>query len=191
MMYLIKTFSLLLAALILSACSMQGMAEKMVPANVLADHNAQIDALLNEDLSRLESAFAGALDFETPETIAQMDQILAAVPGGAEVRRDYVGVESSAAISAANGKTRDIGLMTEVQTEDGFMLVSAQYGLAQDGSCCRLLGLNVKRHDSSPIRAGLASAAKVGKFIGLGFLLLIGVLVFWLVRRQRKLRRAR
>jgi hypothetical protein len=185
----LKYIGYVFCAILLAACSMEGMAEKMVPEDVRADHAAHIDALLAGDDSRIRSAFKDDLDFESDAIMKQMESITAAVPEGKELRRDYVGVNSNASISTESGRSRDIDLISEVQTEAGFMLVTSKYGLDATDTCCRLMNINVESFDTSPIRAGLETAMRVAKWVGLGVLLSIILLVTFLIRRSRKRRR--
>jgi hypothetical protein len=185
----LKYIGYVFCAIFLAACSMEGMVEKMVPEDVRADHAAHIDALLAGDDSRIRSAFKDDLDFESDAIMKQMESITAAVPEGKELRRDYVGVNSNASISTESGRSRDIDLISEVQTEAGFMLVTSKYGLDATGTCCRLMNINVESFDASPIRAGLETAMRVAKWVGLGVLLSIILLVAFLIRRSRKRRR--
>jgi hypothetical protein len=187
-MSVLKYIGYVFCAILLAACSMEGMAEKMVPEDVRADHAAHIDALLAGDDSRIRSAFKDDLDFESDAIMKQMESITAAVPEGKELRRDYVGVNSNASISTESGRSRDIDLISEVQTEAGFMLVTSKYGLDATDTCCRLMNINVESFDASPIRAGLETAMRVAKWVGLGVLLSIILLVTFLIRRSRKRR---
>lgn len=182
-----KYLSILFAALIFSACSMQGMVEKAVPENVIADHAAHVDRLLEKDTSRIETAFK--LEAVDEASQKQLDQLLANVPDGAEIRRDYVGMNSAVAVNVGEGKTRDINLVSEVQTDAGFMLVTTQYALDGAGDCCMLTNINVEKFETSPMRETLETFARVGKIIGIIILLGILGLVFFLTRRSRRKKR--
>ena len=179
-----KYLVVLLAAFALTACSLEGMVEKAVPEDIRADHNAHVDSLLAKDTSRIEAAF----DLDTSDSDVQrsLKGILDNVSGGKEIRRDYVGMNSASSFSSSEGKTRDINLVTEIQTEGGFMTVTGQYALGADGECCVLTNINAVKSETSPIRAGLEALKKGAKIAGIIILLLIGGLVFFLVRRGRK-----
>ena len=180
MKYLIS----LCAAFALTACSIQGMVEKTVPEDVRSDHMAHIDKLLAKDMSRIERAFD--LDVSDPETQKNINMILENIPDGKEIRRDYVGVNSAASVSVGEGKSRDINIVSEIQTEGGYMTVTGQYALGADGECCVMTNINVAKFDTSPVRQSLETVKKIAKIVGLTFLLLIAGLVFFLVRRRRK-----
>jgi len=180
-----KYLTILFAAFALAACSIEGMVEKSVPENVRADHADHIDKLLARDTSLMEKAFD--LDLENDETQSQIAAILEAIPDGKEIRRDYVGMNSSSRISVGEGQSRDINLVSEIQTEGGFLTVTSQYALDANGDCCALTNINVAGFESSPVRAGLEAAAKIGKMIGLGALMgVVALAAFLIFRRRRK-----
>ncbi len=180
---------LIIASIFLSACSIQGMVEKTVPEDVRADHNAHIDRLLAKDTSRIETAFK--LDSNDPDVQQNLKGILDRVSNGKEIRRDYVGVNSATSISSGAGKSRDINLVTEIQTEGGFMTVTGQYALGADGVCCVLTNITVEKFESSPIRIVWETAAKIGKFVGLFFLGIVILTVLLVMRSNKKKRAAR
>jgi cbb3-type cytochrome oxidase subunit 3 len=102
-----------------------------------------------------------------------------------------VGVNSATAISSGAGKSRDINLVTEIQTEGGFMTVTGQYALGADGVCCVLTNITVEKFESSPIRIVWETAAKIGKFVGLFFLGIVILTVLLVMRSNKKKRAAR
>ena len=166
------------------------MVEKSTPESVRADHAAHIDSLLAKDKSQILSAFD--LDEEEESVQEQLSGVFDEVPGGKEIRRDYVGFESSTSFGTSDGKSRDISITTEVQTTDGFMTVMGQYALNEKtGECCKLTNLNVQKYDSSPLRDTLESAGKIMKIVGLIFLAAIALIIFLILRRSRKKRAAR
>lgn len=179
-----RYLQVLFAAFVLTACSIEGMVEKAVPEDVRADHMAHIDRILEKDMSRIEAAFD--LDVSDPDIQKNLQGILDNVSDGEEIRRDYVGMNSASSISVGKGQTRDISLVTEIQTEGGYMTVTGQYALGADGNCCVLTNINVVKSDTSPMREGLEMFKKIAKIAGMIILLLIGGLVFFLVRRKRK-----
>ena len=187
----IRIFCLSIVALFLSACSMEGLADKMVPADVLADHNAHIDAMLAGDMSTVKAAFKDDVDLADPAIVQRFAEMKATIPDGPEIRRDYVGVSSSASASLGDGKSRDIALITEVQTEGGFLTVNSQYTLRSSGECCRLISVNVEKFETSPLREGMEMAGRVARTIGLVILCMMVLLVVLLVWRMRVLRRRR
>jgi len=179
-----KHLYLTLSALILSACSIQGMVEKTVPENVLADHAAHIDKLLERDTTLIAKAFE--LDLEDPETQELIAEVLANVPKGDEIRRDYVGMNNSTSFSAGEGKSRQINLVSEIQTQSGFMTVTSDYSLDEKGECCRLTNIHVQSYETSPVRETLETFKKVAKIIGIIFLIAIFAIILIIVRVMRK-----
>lgn len=180
-----RYLAIIFAALMLTACSIQGMVEKTVPENVRADHTAHIDRLLAKDTSRIEQAFD--LDMSDPDTQESVNGILANVSEGAEIRRDFVSMNSSSSVKSGQGKSRDISLTTEVQTEGGFMTVTGQYALGPDGECCVLTNISAEKFESSPIRASLEALKKGAKLAGLIILLFVlGLVAFLMIRKRRK-----
>jgi len=162
---------LIFMSICLSACSIQGMVEKTVPENVRVDHNAHIDQLLAKDKAQITRVFEFVIKGD--DTDEKLVALFENVPEGKEIRRDYVGMNSSKGISSSEGKRHNISLVTEVQTHGGFMLVTSQYALSADGSCCALTELTAAASDSSPIRAALETAVKIGKLVGIIVLILI------------------
>jgi len=184
-----KNLCLILTAILLSACSIQGLVEKTVPANVLEDHAAHIDKLLERDTARMVAAFD--LDLEDTETQDKLEMILENVPTGDEIRRDYVGLNTSSSLSTSEGKSRNINLVSEVQTQTGFMTVTSDYTLDAQGECCIITNIYVQPFETSPMRETIETAKKVSKIIGIFFfitVLLILFLVIYLIRKKKKAR---
>lgn len=169
-----------LALCFLTACSMNGMAEKMVPEHILAKNDAVIENVLaaNADYFtefNAEDAAKAKVYFEENTSKGKM------------LRKDFVGVNTQSSITAGEGKSKNIDLTVEVQTEQGFTLISTQYALDAEGNCCALRNVTSAKHDTSPIRAGLETTMKVLKAVGLIFLIgLIGLIVFLTRRSKRK-----
>ena len=175
---------ILWSAIFLSACSIEGMVEKAVPENVRADHTSHIDDLLVKDTARIIDIFG--LDM-TDETVQKsLEDMLGQVPEGQEIRRDYVGMNSSSSLSTGEGKSRNIELVTEVQTQAGFMTVTSQYTLNDAGQCCALKNMVVKKYDQSPMRKTWETAAKIGKVFGILLLISLALILFFVIRASRK-----
>lgn len=178
MMYF-RVFCLGVAVFLLSGCNMDKMAAKMVPANVL-EKNAAV----------VENVLAANADYFTEFNADEMDKAKAFfeenTSKGKVLRQDFVGVSTSTSIKAGEGKSKDIAIDVEVQTEDGFTLISTKYALDKNGNCCALANVNAQKFESSPIRAGLETTMKVLKAIGI--ILLIGIigLIIFLVRRSKR-----
>lgn len=178
-----RVFIGLMAALTLTACSIEGMVEKTVPENVRADHAAHIDRLLDRDMSRIVRAFD--LNLEDEEVRKSLEGILDNVSNGKEIRRDYVGMNSSFHQSRA-GRVRDVNLVTDVQTEFGFMTVTGKYKSMSNDQFLKLVNIEVVKSDTSPIRQGLESLKKVMKIVGFVLSTVALSLVLFLLRRRRR-----
>ena len=175
-----KYFYLIIATFILSACSIQGMVEKAVPENVRANHNAHIDTLLAKDKQKLIKLFEAGEGNQ--EATNKLTLVLENIPDGKEIRRDYVGMNSSSKFSH-EGNSRYIHLITEVETETGFMTVTSQYALDSDGTCCALTNINVVASETSPVRAALEIARIVGI---ISLTLILGLIALAIFRSRRR-----
>jgi predicted RND superfamily exporter protein len=162
-----------LAALTLTACSMEAMSEKRVPPDVRAAVNAQIDQLIAGETQFIFDAFPD--DQDNPDFRAQIEKMSANVPNGEELSRDVVGVIGSTeqAYSDTQGAVRrgTYNLAYELKFEDGYLLVQTAHTLDDTGQCCALRAINATRSDASPMSADQVGRAKLFKFLGLFFLI--------------------
>lgn len=170
---MIRALLLILTATLLSACSMEAMSEKRVPADVRDAVNAQIDQLITGDTDFIFDAFPE--DQDNPEFRAQVSQMVANVPDGAELSRDVVGVIGSTeqAYSDTQGAIRrgTYNMAYELAFEDGYLLVQTASTLDEDGECCVLRAINATRSEASPMREDQVRRAKLFKFLGIFFLI--------------------
>lgn len=174
-----KTLFLIFTTLILSACSMNGMAEKMVPAHILKKNDAVIENVLSANADYFT-------EFDASEIEKAKVYFEENTSKGKMLRKDFVGVNTQTSISSGQ-KSKNIDLTVEVQTQDGFTLISTQYALDEGGECCALRNVTSAKHETSPVRAGLETTMKVLKAVGLIFLIgLIGLIVFLVRRSKRK-----
>jgi len=173
---------LTLFALILSACSMQEMVEKAVPENVRANHTAHIDEILSKNKTKMVEALN--LDLENVNVQERLTDIFENIPSGEEIRRDYVGMESSSGFGENSATT--IKLTTEIQTEDGFLTVTGLYKSAHGEPCCTLIDMNAWASDSSPARKTWKLMGKIGRVFGISILGLISGLIGYLILRRRR-----
>ncbi|WP_298916760.1 hypothetical protein [uncultured Algimonas sp.] len=141
-----------IAALFLSACSMEAVSEKRVPADVRADVNAKIDRLVAGDTQFILDAFPD--DSGNPDLAAQIEQMRTNVPDAPELSRHVVGVMGSTqqAYSDTQGSVRTgtYNLAHELEFEDGYLLVQTATTLDADGTCCVLRAINATRFAASP-----------------------------------------
>ncbi|MGB3456657.1 MAG: hypothetical protein WBG08_12535 [Litorimonas sp.] len=167
-----------LCALVLSACSMQAMAEKRVPDDVRAHVDAQIDRLVAGDLQFVYDAFPD--DVGNPELIAQVERMRGNVPAGEEVSRDIVGVMGSTeqAYSDSAGAVRrgtynlahELAFRTDAG-EDAFLLIQTATTLDEAGECCVLRSINATRASESPMRDGQVSRARFFRLLAIVLLI--------------------
>lgn len=164
---MIRTALLILAALTLTACSMQAMSEKRVPEDVRAEVNAQIDRLVAGDTDFIIDAFPD--DAVNPEFREQMARMVANVPDGPELSRHVVGVMGSTAqaYDDMQGAVRSgtYNLAHELEFEGGYLLVQTAHTLTDDGACCVLRAINATRSDASPLYADQQRRGSIFKFL--------------------------
>ena len=175
-----------LAALLLSACSMQAMSEKLVPDDVRTEVDAQIDALVARDRGFILDAFPE--ERANPEFTEQIARMIGNVPEAQEVSRDVVGVQARTeqAYSTTDGavRTGTYNLAHELAFADGtFLLVQTAHTLDASGECCVLRAINAQRSTESPVKAQLARQATIFRFVGL-FLLIstLAAIAFLIIR---------
>lgn len=176
----ISKFIFFAAALcLLSACNMDKMAAKMVPAHILEKNEAVIENVLAANAEYFTEF--GEEDMEKAKVFFEEN-----TSKGKVLRQDFVGINTSTSLSTGEGKSKNIDLSVEVQTEEGFTVISTQYVLDKDGNCCALANVNAQKFESSPIRVGLEMTMKALKTVGI--ILLIGVLglVVFLMRRSKR-----
>ena len=173
-------------ALLLSACSMQAMSEKLVPDDVRAEVDAQIDALVAGDSDFIVAAFPD--EQSNPDFREQITRMVANVPDAAETARDVVGVQARTeqAYNATDGavRTGTYNLAHELAFADGrYLLVQTAHTLDDAGGCCVLRAINASRHAESPVKAQLARQARVMKVVGLLLLLTtLATIAFLIIR---------
>ena len=175
-----------LLALLLSACSMQAMSEKLVPDDVRAEVDAQIDALVAGDTAFIIDAFPE--ERANPEFTEQITRMAANVPNAAEVSRDVVGVQARTeqAYSTTDGavRTGTYNLAHELAFDGGtFLLVQTAHTLDADGECCVLRAVNAQRSTESPVKAQLARQSRIFRFVGLFVLVsTLAAIAFLIIR---------
>jgi hypothetical protein len=177
---------IVLAGLWLSACSMQAMAEKRVPADVRAEVDAQIDRLIAKDVDFILAAFPE--ERNNPAFREQITRMVDNVPNGAVLRRDIVGVQgrTDQAYSDTQGAVRSgvYNLAHEIAFDgDAFLLVQTAHTFTDDGACCQLRAINASRHETSPYKAQLERQSRIMKFVALFTLIsTLAVIVFLIIR---------
>ncbi len=180
----------LFAVLCLAACSIQDMANKMVPEDIRANTAAHIDALVKRDMSLVREAFNLAEGNVAAQS--QIDILLSKIPEGTELQRDIVAANANSSVnySGSDGKqkSKTYSLSYEVKMTEGFMLVTTRYALGAQGECCILVNIHAEDYKTSPALAGLQMMAKILKIIGGVIALGLLALTAFLVRRRRQKR---
>ena len=176
----------LLLAVLLSACSMQSMSEKLVPTDVRDAVSDQLDALVAGESDFIFEAFPD--DADDPEFREQMTRMVANVPDAQEISRDVVGVqartEQSYNTSEGAVRTGTYNLAHEIAFADGnFLLVQTAHTLDARGECCVLRAINATRSTESPVKADLVRQGRIMRFVGL-FLLIstLAAVAFLIIR---------
>lgn len=174
---MIRASLLPFAALLLSACSMQAMAEKRVPDDVRAEVDSQIDRLVAGETQFIFDAFPD--DADDPAFREQIARMAANVPDSPILSRNVVGVmgRTEQAYSDRQGAVRSgtYNLAHELAFENGYLLIQTAHTLNADGDCCVLRNINASRHDSSPLKTGQDRRARIFKFLAI--FLLISTLI--------------
>lgn len=162
---------------------MQNMYAKLIPEKVQAMDRTYVNAVLEKDISALET-LRGDMPVETFKE--NVETVFPAVPDGEILDRSVVGAQHNSSIGT-DGKSKSIQNMFEIQKGDKFLLITLNYSLNDAGECCQLINLHAAPFDSSPAKAALTQASKIMKTIGGVFLLaLLAFLVWFFYRRQRK-----
>lgn len=182
---MLRLVILILSTLLLTACSMQAMSEKLIPADVRPVIEAQTDALLRGDTDFIFQAFPDERD--NPAFREQITRMASNVPDGPVISKHIVGVQARTAqsYSETQGATRTgtYNLAQEVEFANGFLLIQTAHTLDDDGNCCLLRAINASRHDTSPMRADQRRRARLFKILGgLTLITTLGTIIFLIVR---------
>ena len=165
---------------------MEAMADKLMPSDVRAEADAQVDRLLAGDTQFVLDAFPD--ERSNPEFTAQITKMVANVPDSPVLSRDIVGVQARTqqTYSATEGALRSgtYNLAQEIAFENGeYLLVQLAHTLDDDGECCVLRAINASRHTESPYLDGIRQRSLVMRIVGMLFLLsTLGTAVFLIIR---------
>lgn len=172
-------------ALMLSACSMEAMSERVIPVDVRPEIEAQTNAFLAGETDFIFQAFPE--DRDDPEFRMQIQRMVENVPHGEVIERNVVGVQgrTTQSYSETEGaiRTGTFNLAQEIEFEDGFLLIQTAHTLDENGQCCQLRAINASRHESSPMYASQQRRATMFKILGaLTLLTTIGTALFLIIR---------
>ena len=109
-----------LVAMFLSACTMEGLAGRLIPDEVRADAERLTDEIMAGEFGTVRAAFP---DQAGPEFEAFLSGIAKELEGKTETAREIIGAQASAG-AGTDGPSRTYALVHEVQIEDRFVLVS-------------------------------------------------------------------
>ena len=171
---------LLLIVVFLSACSMDELAEQLVPSEVRADADQLTTDIMAGEFDSLRAAFPGLAG---PEFESALGKMAEEVRGGTEISRGIVGVSANAS-TGTEGSSRNYIIAHEVETEAGFTTVSQTWA-GEGDEAVALTDVNVVGSDTSTI-AALEQMGRIARYVGLGLLLGGSLLVFLLVLRSRR-----
>ena len=181
----LKVLLVIAATILLSSCSLQGIYEKLVPENVRTMDEQYVQAVLDKDVEAFRN-LQGELSDEDFETL--LSELFEKVPSGEVIYNSVVSVENNTTFDGS-GKRKIINSSFEIKKGDKFLLINLIYSLDSDGNCCRLVRMNLEDYESSPVKAAIDQAARIGKIIGLVFLGLIVIGLVVLVSYVRRKRR--
>lgn len=182
---MIRIVFFLLAAFTLSACSMDAMSERLIPADVRPVIEDHTETLLRGETGFIMAAFPDERD--NPAFREQIERMVSNIPDDPVLSRHIVGVQANTAQSYSETegaiRTGTYNLAQEIEFEDGFLLIQTAHTLDEDGRCCILRAINAARHETSPVYADQTRRARL--FTTLGVLMLIttlGAAVFLIIR---------
>lgn len=181
-----RSISVTITALFLSACNVEALAEKILPDNVKAHSHEVVNAVLEEDAPFFEPLRAENLTID--EFQAAIEEMFSYHSDGAEISRHIVSASTNKSFNS-EGTFKLIEIVHEVKTEGGYTLISNRYEQKPGmDTCCDLTFVNVQKFDESPYYEDLVSLQKISKIVGISFLLLFLFLGIFIVRRSRKKR---
>ena len=172
-------------AVCLSACSIDNLANKILPDEVKSHSQAAVDAVANKD-----SAFFAPLkteNFTDEEFEIQLGKMFAYMPGGTEQSRHIVGANSKFGTNSKTGNYKQYDVTYEVKTAEGYGTVALIYvPNPETQACCKLQSIYVNQFETSPFHEASVKAAHYARIGGVIFVLIGIGAVFIFIRRRRK-----
>lgn len=183
-----RLFVVLFLGLILSACSLEKIAEQLLPDNIEAQSQEVVEAVLARD-----TAFFLSLKSEETE-LSEFNKNVAMmfeqISEGGVVSEHIVSANINTSFKSGDSGTTDINIGHEIETSEGFTLISTRfYKGPEDEVCCRLVNVNVRKFESSPAYANILLVERVSKVLAFA-LPVIAVLILTLILRRRGRNRA-
>ncbi len=172
-----------LTAVFLSACNIEKLAEKILPETVLADSQTAVDSVMAGNTAHFAPLKSEEMSQE--EFDDRLLRLFDERSSGEEVSRHIVSASSSSNYGT-NGNSKDIQLIYEIKTTEGYSAIGLSYALAPaTGECCTLTRVTVQQSETSPYYEGMLVMMKSLKIAGL-MLLLFGAGLFIFLRRRKK-----
>lgn len=178
--------SIVLAAL-LSACAMEEMASKLLPDDIEQTSWDVVTATFAEDVDYFLPMKPEDMSLEDFEK-----QVLGALSqrsGGDVLSKHLVSASTNTNVSAGSGRTRTIEAGHEIETSEGFTLVSTRFTQGPNETvCCRLANINVQKFDTSPAYQTILLTEEIMKISAVVIPLVILFVVLLVLRSRRKKR---
>jgi hypothetical protein len=183
-----RVFLVCILGVFLAACSIEKMAEKLLPDDIEQKSHDVVTAVFAEDIEffrPLKSEKLSEEDFQ--KTVKAMFEHRSE---GEIISSHIVSANTNTSISSGSGKTRQINISHEIKTGGGYTLVSTLFvQTADDAECCVLASVNVQEFEDSPAHKTAVLIEKVSKIVAV-ILPLGSLLIFVLVLRARRKKKA-
>ena len=178
----------ILLTLMLTACSMNEMADKIWPETVKTQSLAAVDAVINNQPQYFSDIKDFVPDMEQADFNAAVKSALDMRSKGKEISRNVVGANANISTSTSDGTSKTYEAIYEVKTEEGYILISLRYTLdPETQNCCRLDYLNVQASETSPHYENFVSMMKIMKVaIPIVFLIIFSLIGFFIWRGRKK-----
>ena len=132
-----RLFILIVLTLSLTACSIEKMAEKMLPDDIELQSQDVVTAVFEQDMDFFLPLKGEEVDLESFNK--NVEAMFGQKSKGDIISRHIVSANVSSNISTEKGKTKDINIGHEVKTSEGFTLISTRfYQGSEDTKCCTL-----------------------------------------------------
>lgn len=189
-------FSLIIVSSLLSACSIESMADKILPEHIKQESTEIVDAVMEGDTQFFIQRKADLLSPDLLETVSDEEfeesivNAFSNAGANTEVSRYIVGVSANVSASLGEGSTKTYETIYELETSEGFVLISLRLAnRSGTNECCEIKSIDVRDYKTSPIRAGLTLTKKVFTFLGV-FVIGVSVILGFLFFRRRKKKNA-
>lgn len=175
---------LLCGLVLLSACSIEGVADKIWPDAVKMESVRVVDAVMASDADYFAALKSPG---QTEEDFAALLQTMFDNRSeGAELERHVIGAKANTSMGTDTGTQKRYEAVYEVKTEQGFTQVSMVFvPNPETKTCCDLTFVNSAEVDIS-MHETFKTMSLWAKYIGLGLLLILVVVIGIIVSCRRK-----